>query len=252
MREIPDTSAMLQASNLGIRFDRGDGNPLVITQSFNLAVFPGTLVCLSGRSGSGKTSILRTLAGIEVLTGNPEGTSRRVDGSVQWWGNDLASMTENQIREMRRSRMGFMDQAASMVHGLSAVENVLLPVLPDGRTAVRTKARRANDLLDFFGLKDRKDHRAERLSGGERQRVVLARALINEPKLILLDEPTASLDRIWADEVISCLEEFVSAGGAVVAASHDPHVSAVAHSTVTIETHRLVEAASLPETVETL
>lgn len=217
--------AALRARALTIRFARPDTSDLVLVKDLDLVVTGGDLVTVWGRSGSGKTSLLRTLTGQSMPSG----------GSVYWWGTALATMTDNQRRDLRRTRIGLLDQGAAMVPELTVLENVLLPVLPDGRRQVRAARSRALELLEVLGLVSRLDALPATISGGERQRAALARALLCRPEVLVVDEPTASLDRVWADGVIQHLVDHAHGGGAVLAASHDPHLRAAATTVLEIE-----------------
>jgi ABC-type lipoprotein export system ATPase subunit len=187
-----------------------------IAKDFALQLRAGESMCLAGRSGSGKTSILRVLAGLT----EPKA------GTVAWWGHPLTEMDESLRRSRRRAHVGYLDQDASLIDDLTALENVLVPALPDGKQEIKAKRHRAVDLLERLGLHTQLTSTPASLSGGERQRTALARALVMSPAMLLVDEPTASLDRHWAGEVIELLREFTAGGGTLIAASHDQNVMA--------------------------
>lgn len=168
--------------------------------------------CLAGRSGSGKTSILKATAGLVCPTA----------GSVQWSGVDLGTQSDDAVTQLRRRHVGYLDQGGVLVSGLTALENVLLPAVPDGRT--RDLGRRARDLLGRLGVGGRLRSKPEQLSGGERQRVALARALLFDPPLLVVDEPTASLDRANADAVVALLRSIADTGTAVIVSAHDQNL----------------------------
>lgn len=216
-RHAVSGTAALALSGIGIRFTAATGAIVTVVDDLDLTLAAGEMFCIVGRSGSGKTSILRVAAAI----------TRPTAGDIAWWGTDLASLNEPEIRDLRRTRIGYLDQASVMVPDLDSLENVLVPVLPDGRKLVRRRRSAAEDLLDRLGLGSRIHHLPQHLSGGERQRVALARAMINEPDLLIVDEPTASLDRHTADDVIGLLADYAGAH-AVLVASHDPHVAEAA------------------------
>ena len=127
-----------------------------------------------------------------------------------------------------RGHVGYLDQRGNLVPGLTALENDLLPAVPDRRT--RELSRRARDILHRLGVGSRATHYPDRLSGGERQRVAFARALLLGPAVIMADEPTASLDRATADQLIELLQTLAEDGIAVLVASHDEHLIAAADS----------------------
>jgi ABC-type lipoprotein export system ATPase subunit len=210
------TAPLLALADVSIRYDRAGQEPLTIIDDYRLTLAAGTMHCLAGRSGSGKTSILRVAAGL----------TRPTSGEVRWRGRGLADLPDDEITRMRRVHVGYLDQGGVLVQGLTALENVLLPGVPQRQT--KALARRAMDLLGRLGVADRAGHLPERLSGGERQRVALARALLLEPSVVMADEPTASLDRASADAVITILRSLADDGIAVLVAAHDPHLIDVA------------------------
>jgi len=201
-----------------IRYERAGMPDLEIIADYDLALGAGSVHCLAGRSGSGKTSILRVAAGLV----------RPTAGDVLWNGTALSTLRDDAITDLRRTHVGYLDQGGVLVAGLSALENVLLPAVPGRR--VRALEARGRELLERLGVGERASHRPERLSVGERQRVALARALLLEPPVLMVDEPTASLDRESADGVIALLDGLAAEGIAVLVASHDEHLIAAAGS----------------------
>ncbi|MBT8161516.1 MULTISPECIES: ABC transporter ATP-binding protein [Arthrobacter] len=206
-----DHARPLQLSNITIRYggDRGGAEPVTVVEDFNLTLHAGEMHCIAGRSGSGKTSILTVGAGLTFPT----------SGRVLWEGDSLEQMGDDEIADRRRALIGYVDQGGALIDGMSALENVLLPAVPDGEVEQRTEM--AKDLLDLVGLGRRMRHRPAQLSGGERQRVAIARALILGTRVLVVDEPTASLDRASANRIISILKDTTNDGIAVLVASHD-------------------------------
>lgn len=203
---------------VGIQFERPGEDPLSIVSGYDLTLERGAMHCLAGRSGSGKTSILRVAAGLMPPA----------SGSVRWEGLEITGLADDVVTGRRRTHIGYLDQRGSLVPGLTALENVLLPAVP--ARATRAHTRRARDLLHRLGVGARATHFPERLSGGERQRVAFARALLLNPAVIMADEPTASLDRSTADRLITLLRELADEGIAVLVASHDEHLIDAADS----------------------
>ena len=207
---------------IAIQYERPGQDPLEIIEDYDLVMRRGDLHCLAGRSGSGKTSLLRVAAGLVPPTA----------GSVIWQGLEITGLADNVITRRRRRHVGYLDQRGNLLPGLTALENVLVPAIPDRQT--RHLARRARDLLNRLGVGNRATHYPDRLSGGERQRVAFARALLLEPAVIMADEPTASLDRAAADSLIGILRDLSNEGIAVLVASHDQNLIDAADSRTTL------------------
>jgi ABC-type lipoprotein export system ATPase subunit len=158
----------------------------------DLQVEAGVFVWVTGRSGSGKSTLLNLIGGLE----RPDSGSVRIDGREVWRGGDLP--------EHRRKLVGFVFQHHLLLPMLSARANVEVPLIGAG-IARRERAERAMALLEEVSLADRSEHRPDQLSGGERQRVAVARALVNEPRLLLADEPTGALDSATSEHILNLL-----------------------------------------------
>ena len=215
----PAMAPVVELLGVTIRYQSADGHPLDIVTDYNLSLAPGEMHCLAGRSGSGKTSILRVAAGLATPTA----------GEVRWNGESLAELSDARITALRRDFVGYLDQNGTLIPGLSAIENVILPAVPARRT--KELAPTARDLLEILGVGARAKHRPEQLSGGERQRVAFARSLLLSPRVLMVDEPTASLDRASADGVIKLLKELSADGITVLVSAHDQHLIAAADTT---------------------
>lgn len=215
--------AAVELRDVTIQYERPGDEPLSIVHDYELVLERGQVHCLAGRSGSGKTSILRVAAGLVPPAA----------GSVRWEGLEITGLADDVITTRRRQHVGYLDQRGNLVPGLTALENVLLPAVPDRRT--RELARPARDILHRLGVGARATHYPDRLSGGERQRVAFARALLLGPAVIMADEPTASLDRVTADRLIDLLRALADDGMAVLVASHDERLIAAADSRTTLE-----------------
>ncbi|MEO7117908.1 MAG: ABC transporter ATP-binding protein, partial [Candidatus Limnocylindrales bacterium] len=198
----------------------------------DVALATGGLHVVTGPSGSGKSTLLRLVAGLD----------RPDSGRVETLGRDLSALDRAGLAALRRTDVGVVGQAPRLVAYLTAHENVELALAVRGvpRGRARTEAREA---LDRVGLGDRADHLPDRLSTGERQRVAIARAIATKPRLLLLDEPTAALDRQSAASIASLLGELIHDGVSadrpltVVAATHDPLLIAVASDRFDLRDH---------------
>jgi len=175
----------------------GAGPALVILRDASLTVRCSESVAIIGPSGSGKSTILNLLGGLD----------RPDRGEVRFEGRDLGGLTEPQLAHFRNRSVGFVFQQHHLLPHASVLENVLLPTLAENSKTELATHERARDLLVRVGLQDRTDQLPGRLSGGERQRVALVRALINQPAIVLADEPTGALDHHNATEVSRLLVE---------------------------------------------
>jgi len=161
-----------------------DAGAFDVLKDVSFTVNRGDMIALVGISGAGKTTLLQILGGLDRFDG----------GAVSVLGNDLKSMTPKKLAAFRNQHIGFVFQFHHLLPDFTAIENVIIPGLIAGKNRADCE-KRGMELLDIFGLSNRKGHFPAELSGGERQRVALARALFNDPALILADEPTGNLDK---------------------------------------------------------
>ena len=195
-----------------------DSEHLTILKDLNLAVEEGSKVVIVGESGSGKSTLLNIIGGIDKIT----------SGSVLAGTNlqyDLSKLDETEIAEYRSSFLGLIFQFHYLLKDFTALENVYMPAFIAGLPKKEAQEKAAA-LLQDVGVYDRRDHLPSQLSGGERQRVAVARSLINNPSLILADEPTGALDSETGKAVMALFREINSRGTTVVIVTHDPRVGA--------------------------
>lgn len=205
-------AALLEMRNVAKVYLRGREEVRAL-DGVNLRVAAGELVGLVGPSGSGKSTLLHLAGGLDVAD----------SGTVAFDGRDMAGLSPGDRARLRRRDIGFVFQFFHLLPQLSVAENVELPLLLDGQ---RRRHRRVVELLQRVGLADRAAHRPGELSGGEMQRAALARALINEPRLVLADEPTGNLDSANGAAVLDLLSQLVTERAtALVLATHDTSVS---------------------------
>ena len=194
---------------------QGASGQVLAVDGVSLSVDGGEFVAVQGPSGCGKSTMLLIAGGL--LT--PE------SGSVQIGGEDPYALTADARSKFRADNIGFVFQQFHLVSYLSVQDNVLAPSIATGLVGSEQRAR---ELIDQFGLSHRLEHTPGELSSGERQRTALARALLNQPKVLLADEPTGNLDAENAAEVLKHLREFASSGGAVLLVTHDAQAAAAA------------------------
>ena len=196
-----------------------DGSRVVrAIDAVSITIAANEWVVLRGPSGSGKTTLLGLVGGMIAPT----------SGDVLFEGESIVRLREHHRAELRRTKVGFVFQSLALVPEMSVIENVLLPLVPDGG-ATSADERRALASLGEVGLDAGKAlARASMLSGGERQRAAIVRALMREPKLLLLDEPTAHLDRESAEGIVALLTKQKAAGRTIVVSTHDPRLASAA------------------------
>ncbi len=182
-------------------------------QDVTIEVSRGEFLAIIGRSGSGKTTLLNIIAGLDKPT----------HGTVSIDGADITRYGDAEMTELRRHKIGFVFQSFGLLPLLSAAENIELALRIAG-AGLRERNRRTNELLDLVGLGPRSDHRPYELSGGEQQRVAVARALANEPPLLIADEPTGELDSTTGAQIFQLLRDVAASGVTVITATHDPFV----------------------------
>jgi len=196
----------------------------------------GEIVAIRGRSGSGKSTLLNLLAGIDVPTA----------GEVWVAGTCLSRLSPSGRTLFRRDHLGFVFQFFNLIPTLTVLENVQLPAELGGRTP-EDAAARARALLSEVGLEDREGTFPDRLSGGEQQRVAVARALVQDPRLLLADEPTGNLDDATGRAVMALLDRVTrQAGRSLVLVTHSPQVAAMADRVLTIEDGHVVPLEARP------
>ena len=218
-RDLP----ALRASGVTKAYVQGDRR-LDVLRNIDIEVAQGERVGIVGRSGAGKSTLLHVLAGLA----DPD------SGRVDVMGQCISAASPAMRARIRNARMGFVYQFHHLLPEFSALENVAMPLLVGG-TRFSTAAARARALLESVRLDARLDHRPHQLSGGERQRVAVARALAAAPAIVLADEPTGSLDRDSAEDVMATMAEMGSSTGtAFVIVTHDPAIAARVDRTVVL------------------
>jgi len=221
---------MIEALDLEQTYQSG-GRPLTVLRQINLAIAAREFVAVMGPSGSGKTTLLGLLAGLD----------RPTKGTVRLDGEDLGRLSEDARARLRAEKVGFVFQTFQLMPTLTALENVLVPIELRGRAGRNGAAARARQLLERVGLGDRMGHYPAQLSGGEQQRVGLARAFAADPRVLLADEPTGSLDAETGRAVIDLLVELNrDAGTTLVLVTHDPALAARARRVIRLAAGSIV------------
>ena len=227
------TEAIIHVENVHKSFLMGKEAVLAL-RGIDLDVMPGEMVCLMGPSGSGKTTLLNILGGLE----DP---SR---GHAIVTGQNVVSLSEDQLARLRLNTMGFIFQNYNLLVNFTAQENVESPMALAGLRG-RKRRQKAEDLLKLVGLSDRANHYPTELSGGQQQRVAVARALANDPKILIGDEITGDLDSVTGFEVMELITRLnQERGTTVVYVTHDPRMSKFATRMIQIRDGKLVSDES--------
>jgi ABC-type lipoprotein export system ATPase subunit len=219
----------------GLRKEYGKGAGLVrAVDGVDLDIGAGETVAVMGPSGCGKSTLLHLLGGLDRPSG----------GEVSLNGDRVDDLSEKALARLRRTVVGFVFQAFHLMEELTAVENVELSALLAGRSP-RAARRRAEELLEQVGLADRARFLPSALSGGQRQRVAVARALSNEPSVVLADEPTGNLDSAATLDVLNLFESLHRAGQTLVIVTHDARIAATADRMISMRDGAFVDETRL-------
>ena len=202
----------------------------------SLRVDVGEYLAITGPSGSGKSTLMHIIGCLDVPT----------SGTYLLSGQDVSTMTERELAHVRNRRIGFVFQQFNLLASLTALRNVELPLVYAGVPAA-DRARRALQALDAVGLGDRVDHRPGQLSGGQQQRVSVARALVNDPDLILADEPTGNLDSVATRDVLALFDELHASGHTIVLITHEHDVAARSGRQVSVRDGLLVHGEGIDD-----
>ena len=214
----------------GLRRDYGSGDRVVhAVRDVSFTAGRGELVAVRGRSGAGKTTLLNMIGGLDRPTG----------GTVEVAGHDVTTAGEAELLELRRTTIGFVFQSFGLIPILSAAENVSVPLRLNRRPAAE-RTERVAILLELVGLGGQAEQRPGELSGGQQQRVAVARALANDPPLLIADEPTGQLDSETGRSIMDLLRALVDARGmTALVATHDPSLIDRADRVLTLRDGRL-------------
>jgi len=195
-----------------------------------LTIQSGEFVAIMGPSGSGKSTLMHLLGCLDLPS----------DGLVQLDGQDVTKLDEDMLAQIRGKKIGFVFQTFNLIPTLTAQENVELPLFFQG-VPRQERSARSVELLQKVGLHRRIHHKSSQLSGGERQRVAVARALANDPEIILADEPTGNLDSESGEAILKLLAQLNREGKTIILVTHNPEAAEYAHRIVRIKDGKLLE-----------
>ena len=230
---------LISIENLRKTYIMGD-NEVKALQSASLNIYKNEYVALMGPSGSGKSTLMNLLGCLDSPT----------SGVYSLNGNNVANMVDEELAIVRNKEIGFVFQTFNLLPRLSALENVALPLVYAG-IPIKIRLSRAKDMLTAVGLKDRMDHKPNELSGGQRQRVAVARALVNNPSIILADEPTGNLDSKTSFEIMQLFEEIHKLGNTIILVTHERDIAAHAHRIVKLK-DGYIESDELNQSIQSI
>jgi putative ABC transport system ATP-binding protein len=225
---MTDGNPILFTRGLRKNFE-SEGAPVRALRGVDFQMKPGEFVAVMGPSGCGKSTLLNLVAGLDTPT----------DGEITLAGESLVGKSEDELAIMRRKHIGIVFQFFNLLESMSVLENVTLPAVIAGAPRKRAESR-ARDLLDLLGLADKAKEAPGVLSGGQRQRLAIARALANEPTLLLADEPTGALDSEGGNEVLELFRRLHAGGQTILLVTHDDDVAEAGDRIVRMRDGRVV------------
>lgn len=218
---------ILKVENLVKTYKNGNST-INAVDNISFSVEKGDFVAIVGASGSGKSTLLHLLGGVD----------RPTSGKVFIDNVDIYSMNNDALAIFRRRQVGLIYQFYNLIPILNVEENIVLPCKLDGKNVSKD---RLNEIIDTLGLSARRKHLPNELSGGQQQRVSIGRAIINNPALVLADEPTGNLDSKASDEIVALLKESNKKyNQTIIVITHDPDIASVANRVITIEDGKIV------------
>jgi len=211
---------VIEIRNMVRNFKLGQEEVKVL-KGIDLDIKRGDYIAFMGPSGSGKSTLMNLLGCLDTATA----------GTYRLNGTDVSSLSDDQLAEIRNKEIGFVFQTFNLLPRTTALDNVALPMIYAG-ISKSDRTARAKDVLTSVGLADRMDHQPSQLSGGQRQRVAVGRALVNNPSIILADEPTGNLDSKTGAEIMALFDQIHSDGNTVILVTHEEEIAEHAHRVI--------------------
>jgi len=215
-----EKQVLIKLQDIGKRYVIGS-EEIFALRGVDLEIYKGEFVALMGPSGSGKSTLMNILGCLDTPT----------KGTYILNGTDVSNLNDNELAEIRNKEIGFVFQTFNLLPRSSSLENVALPLVYAG-IAKEARTTRAIETLESVGLGNRMYHKPNELSGGQRQRVAVARALVNNPAIILADEPTGNLDTKTSIEIMGLIEEIHQKGNTIILVTHEEDIAKHAHRIV--------------------
>lgn len=215
------SAAIIRLEGIDKTYELGGENRVCALRDVDLEIHEGSYVAIMGPSGSGKSTMLNVLGCLD----------RPTAGRYFLGGEDVSQMPDDTLSEARGRKIGFIFQSYNLIAQLTVLENIQVPLLYQGKD-VRHYNQRCTELAELVGLGDRLHHRPNQLSGGQQQRVAIARSLVNDPLMMLADEPTGNLDSKTGQEVLELIGRLNKDGKTIVLVTHDERVASRAHRVI--------------------
>ena len=206
-----------------------EGIEVPAINGISLSINKGDFVALIGTSGSGKSTAMNLVGCLDLAS----------KGEIYLRENNIENLSESDLAQIRGKQIGFIFQVFNLIPSLTALENVALPMTFQG-VSRNIRSKKARELLEQVGLKNRMNHLPNQLSGGQIQRVAIARALINDPEIILADEPTGNLDTKTGDEIMKLLNDMNKKGKTIILVTHNPDLTKLANKIIRLKDGKLV------------
>jgi len=216
--------ALLKLENVWKTYKLGEID-LSVLKGINLEIMPGSFVTIMGPSGSGKSTLMYLLGLLDVAS----------QGKVYLQGQDTSNFSEDRLAEVRGKKIGFIFQQFNLLQNLTALENVMLPMIFQGISEEKRK-QKAKQLLESVNLAQRINHKPSEMSGGEQQRIAIARSLVNDPEILIADEPTGNLDSSTGKTVMEILTKLHrEQKKTIVVVTHDPNIAHYSQNIIHIQ-----------------
>jgi len=230
---MSDRKEVIKLNGIIKRFYEGEENELEILHGIDLNIYEGEFVSIVGESGSGKSTLMNIMGALD----------RPTEGDYFLSGIDVGELDDTELSEIRNQKIGFVFQTYNLIAKSTALTNVELPMLYGGM-GKKERIKRANDLLELVGMADRTTHMPEELSGGQKQRTAIARAMANDPDIILADEPTGALDSETSKLIMDIFHRLhEESGKTIVLITHSRDLAAQTERIIKIKDGRIIQAA---------